>query len=205
MDFKEQFLTKKFDEEQLLKGYVNNMSYEDYVYYVACLSEYLYKKRKYQASLFFYDHLVRSVGCTIILEKYEQAGRKIQPEFEKYKVNLEEFTNSKEAEKLGKKIDKIAGLHTTKKFVFQIAMIIVGTIVAVVLSYLKIDSKIGLIAGLLIAAAVPLFYKPKPITIDHGVTLSKNLEYVARYNKDLIDYIKNKINKDKKFKEIRNN
>lgn len=203
MNYKEQFLTKKFDSEQLLKGYVNNLSYEEYVYYLACLSEYLYKKRKYKESLFFYDHLVRSVGCTLILNKYEQTGKKIQGEFEKYKVDLDEFTNSKEAEKLGKKIDKIAGMHTTRRFILQIIMIIVGIGIGLLFNLLKLDTPIGLVIALLVAAIVPMMYRPKPIRIDGGVKLDKNLEYVARYNKDLIDYIKNKVNKDKKFKEIK--
>lgn len=204
MSFKEQFLTKKFNEEELLKGYVNNLGYEEYIYYVACLSEYFYNKRKYEQSLYFYDHLVKSIGSSIILRKYEQTGNKVPNEYKKYQVDFDDFTNSKDAEKLGKKIDKIAAKHTSKRFAFQMIMIVAGVIVGGTLYLLEVKDNISIMVGLIVAAVIPLFYRPKPITIDKGVNISKNLACVTRYNKDVIEFIKNKVNKNKKFKEMKN-
>ena len=205
MSFKEQFISKSFNEEEILKGYVNNLSYEEYIYYLACLTEVLNKKRKYAQALYFYDHLVKSVGSTIVLKKYEQTGKKLPSELDKFKVDLDEFTNSKEAENLGKKIDKIAGSHTTKRFFFQLIMILVGTIVGFSLFLLGVKENVALIIGLVIGAVTPLFYRPKPVSIDNGVEIERCLNGVTKYNKDLISYIKNKISKDKKYKELKNN
>ena len=205
MSYKEQFIAKSFIEEEILKGYVNNLSYEEYIYYLACLSEVLNKKRKYAQALYFYDHLVKSVGSTIVLKKYEQTGKKLPSELDKFKVDLDEFTNSKEAENLGKKIDKIAGSHTTKRFFFQLIMILVGTVVGFSLFLLGVKENVALIIGLVIGAVTPLFYRPKPVSIDNGVEIERCLNGVTKYNKDLISYIKNKISKDKKYKELKNN
>ena len=205
MSFKDQFISKSFNEEEILKGYVNNLSYEEYIYYLACLSEVLNKKRKYAQALYFYDHLVKSVGSTIVLKKYEQTGKKLPSELDKFKVDLDEFTNSKEAENLGKKIDKIAGSHTTKRFFFQLIMILVGTVVGFSLFLLGVKENVALIIGLVIGAVTPLFYRPKPVSIDNGVDIERCLNGVTKYNKDLISYIKNKISKDKKYKELKNN
>ena len=205
MSFKEQFISKSFNEEEILKGYVNNLSYEEYIYYLACLTEVLNKKRKYAQALYFYDHLVKSVGSTIVLKKYEQTGKKLPSELDKFKVDLDEFTNSKEAENLGKKIDKIAGSHTTKRFFFQLIMILVGTVVGFSLFLLGVKENVALIIGLVIGAVTPLFYRPKPVSIDNGVEIERCLNGVTKYNKDLISYIKNKISKDKKYKELKNN
>ena len=204
MSYKEQFIAKSFIEEEILKGYVNNLSYEEYIYYLACLSEVLNKKRKYAQALYFYDHLVKSVGSTIVLKKYEQTGKKLPSELDKFKVDLDEFTNSKEAENLGKKIDKIAGMHTTKRFFFQLIMILVGTVVGFTLYLLGLKDNTALIIGLLIGAITPLFYRPKPVSIDNGVEIERSLNGVTKYNKELISYIKNKISKDKKYKEVKN-
>lgn len=204
MSYKEQFIAKSFVEEEILKGYVNNLSYEEYIYYLACLSEVLNKKRKYAQALYFYDHLVKSVGSTIVLKKYEQTGKKLPSELDKFKVDLDEFTNSKEAENLGKKIDKIAGMHTTKRFFFQLIMILVGTVVGFTLYLLGLKDNTALIIGLLIGAITPLFYRPKPVSIDNGVEIERSLNGVTKYNKELISYIKNKISKDKKYKEVKN-
>lgn len=203
MDYKEQFLTKQFNQEEILKGYTNNLSYEEYIYYLACLTEVLNKKRRYQQALYFYDHLVKSVGCTIILKKYEQTGKKLPNEFNKFRIDLEDFTNSKEAENLGKKIDKIAGLHTTKRFIFQLIMIAVGLAIGGLLYLLKVQETTCLIVCMAVAAVVPLFYKPKPVTLDTVIKFSDNLANVNKYNKDLIDFIKNKVSKDKKYKEVK--
>ena len=204
MNYKEQFMTKSFNEEEILKGHVNNLSYEEYIYFLSCLSEVLNKKRKYAQALYFYDHLIKSVGSTLILRKYEQTGKKLPNEYEKFKIDLDEFTNSKEAEKLGKKIDKIAGMHTTKRFIFQLIMIVVGAIVGLTLYAFKVPDNISLIVGLVVGAFTPLFYRPKPINIDNGVDIYKSLTGVTKYNKELITFIKNKISKDKKYKEVKN-
>jgi hypothetical protein len=204
MRYKEQFLSKKFNQEEILKGYTNNISYEEYIYYLACLSEVLYKQRKYKQALYFYDHLVKSVGSTYIIKKYEQTGKKLPSEFNKFKIDLDEFTNSKEAEALGKKIDKIAGKHATKKFIFQLIMILVGVAVGMTLFFLKVQETTCLLVGMLVAAISPLFYRPKPITLDGIIRFEHNLANVNKYNKELVDYIKNKVSKDKKYKEVNN-
>lgn len=203
MNYKEQFLSKEFNQEEILKGYTNNLSYEEYIYYLACLSEVLYKRKKYKQALFFYDHLVRSVGSTYIIKKYEQTGKKLPSEFNKFKIDLDEFTNSKEAQVLGKKIDKIAAIHTTKRFIFQLIMMAVGVAVGMTLFLLKVQETTCLLIGMLVAAVAPLFYRPKPITLDGIIKFDEGLGNVNKYNKELIDYIKNKVSKDKKYKEVK--
>jgi hypothetical protein len=205
MSYKEQFFSKQYNKEELLKGYVSNLSYEEYIYYVACLSDFYYKERKYQRSLYFYDHLIRSIGCSEILRRFERTGKKIPNELKKYVVDLSELINSKEAEELGKKVDKIAGRHTTKRFVFQLIMIGVGFLVGLILFLLKTQELVYMMVGFAVAAIVPLFYRPKPITIDRGVELEKNMYYVARHNKDLFEYVQQKVKKDKSYKELNNN
>jgi len=204
MSFKEQFFSKEYNKEELMTGYVHNLSYEEYIYYVACLSDYFYKVRQYKKSLFFYDHLIRSIGCGMILSKYERSGRKVPKEYTKYLVDLNELTNSKEAEELGSKVDKIAAKHTTKRFFFQLLMILGGLIVGVVMYLFGVGQNICLITGFAVAAIVPILYRPKAITLDGEIGLEKSLLYVSRHNKDLIEFVQQKIRKDKKYKESQN-
>ncbi len=190
MNFIEQFKTKEYNEEQLMKGYVNNLSYPEYLYYLACLSDYFYTKRKYERSLFFYDHLLKSVGCAVLLKKYGEIGKKIPKELKKYTIDLEDITTDPLMDTLGKRIDKIATKHTTKKFAFQLLTLIIGTLVGLIAAFVfHAEPNIALIIGLVIACFSPLFYRPKPITLSKTIALEKTLAYVSRHNKDLLEFV----------------
>ena len=69
---------------------------------------------------------------------------------------------------------------------------------------LAIPATICQISAAPVAAISPLFYRPKPITLDGIVRFDQSLANVNKYNKELVDYIKNKVSKDKKYKEVNN-
>lgn len=198
MNFKEQFQTKIFDVDALMKGHVTQLSYEEYVYYIACLSEYFHYKKKYHKALYFYDHLLKTVGCNVILRQYEKMGKKIPKELNKYLVDIDDFTNDPLANKLKKKIDKIAYVHLNKRFAFQFIAIIVGLGIYALLHFLfGVDNQLSMIIGIGLAAIVPLFYKPKEITLKDKFEIDKQLQYVVRHDTDLIEFVKAHVKKDK--------
>ncbi len=197
MSFKEQFLTKNYNEEELMKGYVNNMPYEEYIYYLASLSEFFKDKRKYQHAMYFFDHLLKSVGCHTLLRQYYQLGKKIPKELEFYNVDLEEFTGSELTEKLNKKINRISYVHTNRRLMFQLLFILIGTGLFFLLHFLfSVDSNTSLIIAFVVGAFAPLLYNPKPITMDTK-KIEKQLLFVTRYDSNLLEYVQNKVRKDK--------
>lgn len=198
MSFKEQFINKNYNEEELFKGHVNNLSYEEYVYYLACLADHCRNKRKYQHALYFYDHLLKSVGCNTILRQYYRLGRKVPKELKIYDVDLENFTSLPEIEKLKKRIDKIGYVHVNKKFIFQMLMILAGGLLFCILHLLfKVDLNPSLIIAFSVAAITPLFYRPKPIQLDKKEKIEQHLINVTKYNQPLLDYVQKQIKKDK--------
>lgn len=197
MNYKEQLINKKIDTNEVLKGEVTRLEYEEYLYYLACLSLTLYKKRRYREAFHFFEHMCKSAVFATKINEYLYLGKKVPKEVLKYNIGLKDFLERNEIKYVTKQISKIPHKHKVKRNILQ-SILIFAAVALYCLLYMvfNYDQTISAIASLAIPVLVPFLFNFKPIDLNSPVTPAKELLVVTRVNEELIDFVEKQAKKD---------